>query len=111
MPEPDVPGVERVEGDTEPGCVLGVPRPEPLGVVVPLVEFTPDAPVPAPVSVALFALPGVAVVSPRPAPELPGVAVVEPEPGAPRLFDVPRPLLPDPVPLIPDPLVPVPAPA
>ncbi len=106
-----MPGVERVDGDTEPGWVVGVPRPEPLGVVVPLVEFTPEAPVPAPVSVAVFELPGVAVVSSRPAPELPGVPYVEPdELGAPRLFDVPRPLLPEPVP-IPAPLVPDPAPA
>jgi hypothetical protein len=53
VPAPDVPGVVPVDGETEPGCVVGVPRPEPLGVVVPLVEFTPLAPVPAPVSVAV----------------------------------------------------------
>jgi hypothetical protein len=69
-----VPGVLRVDGDTDPGWVVGVPRPEPLGVVVVPVEFTPWTPVPAPVSVAVPELPGVAVVSSNPAPELPGVA-------------------------------------
>ncbi len=58
-----------VDGETEPGAVLGVPIPAPLGVVVPFVEFTRDAPEP----VSGAAVPGVAVVSSTPTPELPGV--------------------------------------
>lgn len=68
VPDVALPGL--VDGDTEPGEVLGVPRPEPLGVVVPLVESTPEAPE---LVLVVPGVPGVAVVSSIPAPELPGV--------------------------------------